>query len=89
MGAYAILWLMVGKWSKGGIPPAFEVKQGYRQNTAAGDALTCPKLAQIPFRRASKVPAALAEHAHGANGTAVGGGWYSTWYQLPGKLVFS
>ena len=35
---------------KGGyIPPAFVVKRGYRQNTAAGGAPMCPKLPQIQF----------------------------------------
>ena len=38
-----------GKWSKGGIPPLFLVKRGYRKNTAAGGAPTCPKLPQFQF----------------------------------------
>ena len=54
-------------------------KRGYRPNTAAGGARRCPRLPQIQFWRASKVPADLAEHAHifffsedvvGANRTA-------------------
>ena len=34
---------------KGGIPPAFVVKRGCRQSTAAGGAPTHPKLPQIQF----------------------------------------
>ena len=40
------------------------VKRGYRQNTAAAGAPTYPRLPQIQFWRASKVPADVAEHAH-------------------------
>ena len=53
-----------GQWSKGGIPPYFLVKRGYRPNTTAGGARTCHRLPQIQFWRASKVPTDLAEHAH-------------------------
>ena len=76
------------KWSKGGIQPSFVVKRGCRLNAAAGGAPTCPKLPQIQFWRSSKVPTALAEHAHlfflffehgvGANGTAAHEGSYES-----------
>ena len=66
---------------KGGIPPAFLVKRGYRPNAAAGGARTCPRRPQNQFSRASMVPEDLTEHAHislfffehvvGANGIAV------------------
>ena len=48
---------------KGGVSPGFLVKGGYRPNTATGGARPCPRLPQILFWRASKVPADLAEHA--------------------------
>ena len=45
----ADVFVTIGQWSKGDIPPAFPVKRGYRPNTAAGGARTFPRLPQIQF----------------------------------------
>ena len=58
------LLIGMGNGQRGLYPLFFFVKRGCRPNTAAGGARTWPRLPQIHFWRASKVPTDIAEHAH-------------------------
>ena len=48
-GHNSILRVFLGNGQRGGIPPPFSAKRGYRQNKPTGGAPTCPNLPELQF----------------------------------------